>query len=287
MVGLLREPKSWDAAALARLAGRAWRADLGDGDNEGRDGYVAGTPPLYAIGCGQRLVVVHCVSAPYVPDVDVFAERITDLRIRSLFREHKAWFSCDAFGVNRASSPEEVRQWYGWLGRLVAELLDENCLLLFLPDTHELFPVNEETEAALRSSDPRQALMETATLPLIGVDSEDPLMQKAVAKARARWPEFLAAYERNAGKDFAVKAPVTVGGSTEFIWIAVTAIEGDRVYGILDNDPVNLGRLQRGSKVAVRVSDLNDWMYLSPRGQVEGGFTLNAVFKAARRRPGN
>ena len=63
---------------------------------------------------------------------------------------------------------------------------------------------------------------------------------------------------------------MTHAGNTEFIWITVTGIEGDRVYGTLGNDPGNLGSLKFGSKVSVLVADLNDWCYIGRRWQIHG-----------------
>jgi uncharacterized protein YegJ (DUF2314 family) len=94
----------------------------------------------------------------------------------------------------------------------------------------------------------------------------------------------VAAYKADDGKNFAVKAPVSHAGNTEFIWIAVTALEGDRVYGTLGNEPGNLGSLKLGSKVSVPVADLNDWCYLDSQEKVAGGYTIEAVQKALRRR---
>jgi len=212
------------------------------------------------------------------------AEGIQDTRIRSLFRQHQAWFSFDAMGVDGTTSEEEVLDWYRRLGKLFAEFLDENCLLVFLPDTESGYPINEDTEMALRSQDPVGALDETLTAPILEVSSDDPLMKQAVEKAHETWPEFVAAYEKNAGENFSVKAPVTHGDTTEFIWLSVTALEGDKIYGELGNDPADLGPLKLGSKVSVPVSDLNDWCYVDSQENLVGGFTIEAVQKASRRR---
>ena len=77
--------------------------------------------------------------------------------IRDLFRQHQAWFSCDALGVDGSTSEQECLDWYRRLGTLFAELLDDNCLLIFLPDTSQAFPINEDTETALRSENPVKA----------------------------------------------------------------------------------------------------------------------------------
>lgn len=283
-VGLLREPVRWDTAVLARVASRAWHADLGDGSREGEDGFVASSDISHFAMCRGRLVMINCFPSPYCQNVQEVAEGISDLRTRSLFSQHTAWFSCDAMHLSRRLRSADKLEWYRLLGHLFAELLDENCLLLHVPETGLTLPINEDTEHALRTADPLEALLQTATLPVVKVDSEDPLLQKAVAEARARWPEFVSAYEQRAGELFAVKAPVTAGYNTEFIWLSVTAIEGDRIYGTLDNDPANLGKLKHGSKVCVAVADLADWMYINPKKQLVGGFTLVAVSKASRRK---
>jgi uncharacterized protein YegJ (DUF2314 family) len=231
-----------------------------------------------------RMFLINCFPGPYVDDPDGAADGIPDLRVATLFREHRAWFSCDALGVDRSTPENVVRDWYRRLGRLMAGLLDENCLLILLPDTGLAYPINEDTEAALRSKDPVGALEETLKLPIIEVPEDDPLMKKAAEAARQGWPRFVAAYEARAGESFAVKAPVTHSGNTEFIWITVTAIEGETVYGELANDPGDLGPLKHGSKVTVPVADLNDWCYVDSEGKLTGGFSIEAVRKASRRR---
>lgn len=283
-VALVREPVTFDPAVLARVAGTVWGADLGDGSSEGPDGFVVGVGVMNTISYGGRLFLINAFPRPYVEDVEKAAEGIPDLRLRTLFAEHRAWFSCDALGVDAATPDAEVREWYRLLARLFVELLDENCLAIFLPESSSGYAINEETEAALRSDDPVRTLQGTRTVPVVEVSDDDPLMRTAVATARERWPEFVAAFEAGAGENFSVKAPVSHGGQTEFIWIAVTAVEGDRVYGTLANDPADLGPLKFGAKVSVKVGELNDWCYIGPGKSLVGGFTIEAVQKAAKRR---
>jgi uncharacterized protein YegJ (DUF2314 family) len=286
-VALLREPVSFDPAILARQAGKAWDADLGDGStegSEGADGFVVGVGLMNTIMHGERMFLVNCIPSPYIENVDEVAEGISDLRTRELFRQHRGWFSCDAMGVDGTTPEEEVRDWYRVLAKLFAELLDDNTLLIFLPDTHAAFPVNEETTAALLSDDPIAGLQGTLNPPIIEVSGDDPAMKQAVAQARQEWPKFVAAFEKHAGDKFAVKAPVSHGNHTEFIWLTVTTIEGARVYGTLANEPGNLGPLKLGSKVSVLAADLNDWCYLDAQGNLVGGFTIQVVMKASQQK---
>jgi uncharacterized protein YegJ (DUF2314 family) len=282
-VALLREPVSFDPAVVAHIAGKVWNADLGDGSSEGADGWVVGVDVMTSIFHKGRMVLINSFPRPYVDDPEQASENIGDLRLRGLFREHRAWFSCDAMGVDGRTPEHEVREWYRHLGPLFAALLDNNCLMIYLPDLQLAYPVNEDTEEALRSSDPIKALQETMTVPVVEVGADDPLLKEAEEQARREWPQFLDAYETGRGEEFAVKAPVSRGGNTEFIWIAVTAIEGDRIYGELANEPANLGSLTFGSKVVVDLTDLNDWCYINPEGELVGGFTVEAVQKASRR----
>jgi uncharacterized protein YegJ (DUF2314 family) len=283
LVALVHEPVTFDPAVLARVAGKAWNADLGDGNSEGADGFVAGVDVMNTIMHDGRLFLINSFPRPYTDDPEKAAETIPDKRIRTLFGEHRAWYSCDALGVDGTTSEEEVVEWYRRLGKLFVELLDDNCLLIFLPDCERAFPINEETEEALRSPDPVAALRKTLPAPVIEVPDDDPLMKKAVEKARAGWPAFVAAYEARDGENFSVKAPITRADNTEFIWISVTSLEGERVYGELGNDPANLGSLKLGSKVSVPVADLNDWCYIDRQGNLSGGFTIEAVRQAAER----
>ncbi|MBI3865394.1 MAG: DUF2314 domain-containing protein [Planctomycetia bacterium] len=287
LVALLREPTSIDPAVLARVAGKCWDADLGDGSEdgaEGEDGFVAGVGPMNTIMHDGQMYLINCIPKPYVDDPETAAEAIPDRRIRSLFTQHQAWFSCDALGIDGRTSEDEVNECYRKLGKLFAELLDENCLLIYLPDSGAGFPINEDTEAALRSENPVSALQETLAVPIIDVPDDDPLMKAAVAEARERWPKFITAFEASRGENFSIKAPITRDGNTEYIWISVTSLEGDLIYGTLGNDPVNLGSLKLGSKVSVPVAELNDWCYIDAEGDLTGGFTIKAVQEAARRR---
>jgi uncharacterized protein YegJ (DUF2314 family) len=228
------------------------------------------------------MFLINSFPKAYVENPEQVAEGIPDLRIRSLFGEHRAWFSCDALGVDGTTPETEVLELFRRLGRLFAELLDENGLLIFVPDSERAYPINDDTEAALRSNDPLRSLQETLTIPVIQVSDDDPLMKAAVSRARQDWPRFVEAFEAQAGENFSVKAPVTHGDKTEFIWIAVTTLEGDRIYGELGNDPNDLGPLKLGSKVSVLVADLNDWCYIDRRQNLTGGFTIEAVKQAAR-----
>lgn len=282
LVALVREPVLFDPAVIAKMAGRAWKADLGDGSAEGADGFVVGQGPSI-LQHGSDHYLLNSFATPYVDDPEGVAESIVDLRIRRLFTDHRGWFSIDALSIDKTTPTDEITACYARLGKLMVELLDKNCLLIYVPETSRAFPVTEETERALLADDPLAALQESLPVPMTQVAADDPLMKDAVAQARQDWPKFVAAFEANAGESFSAKGPISHSGNTEFIWLAVTAVEGERIFGTLANEPANLGPLKLGSKVMLPLEKLNDWCFVDSHGEMQGGFTIAAVAAAARR----
>ena len=60
------------------------------------------------------------------------------------------------------------------------------------------------------------------------------------------------------------------------MWIKVAKIEGEFLQGVIDNDPVNVKKYKRGTRVRLRVKSLTDWMYT--RGEeLIGAFTNKAL----------
>ncbi len=287
IVGLLDEPIEITGDDLREAARRAWGAQLGDADEEGRDGFVIDSEML-AIVCYHNFTY-GVIASPelYVKNLDEAAESIPDLRARMHFFNHRAWFSIDVMGADEGMSDEETKRHYRRIGLLFSELIDEHCLLIFLPDLSAGFVVNEETIEALRSEDIVDALQESASLPVLSVASDDPEMVAAVEQARQSWPDFLAAFRAQNGEDYAVKAPVTYEERSEFIWISVVDIEGDRIAGTLANDPADLGPLKFGSEVTVALDDLNDWAYTDSDGEMVGGYTVQVLLEKQREESGD
>ena len=285
VVALLKRPQRLEPIYIATAAKKAWNADLsfGENDDEGPDGFVVGddSMPTLFVKFRERMLIVNNFPQPYTEDPQEVSQAIPDLRLRKLYANHTAWLSCDAMGVDSFDDVDEAREWYKILGRLLAELVDDNCLAIFIPQTDQLFPNMAKTLDLLRADDPLEALGFETPVPVLQIGGDDPRMIAAVAKARKTWPNFVSAFEKGAGKNFSVKAPITVGGNTEFIWLSVTAVENDVIYGKLDNDPISLGNLSLGSKVKVSVAELNDWVYVGDKGPV-GMFTTKLITQANR-----
>ena len=185
LVALLREPQFVDAGVLARAAREAWGVDLGDGQGEGPDGFVAGNDelPTMAVRYHERLLLIHRFGRPYVENPEEIAKQTVDLRLRSAIAGHRAWMSCDALSVNDPANAEELEEWYRLLGSLLAELVDDNTLAIYVPQINCLYACNQTTIECLQSNKPLAALQQELDPPVIQVADDDPRMLAAVEEA--------------------------------------------------------------------------------------------------------
>jgi uncharacterized protein YegJ (DUF2314 family) len=202
---------------------------------------------------------------------DIFAEKTgTEQRESTLYGTLSRKDSGDIH-------PAELDEAYQWMGRLIAELADSDCLAIFSPTTDQLNIYDAALEDQLRSKHPLDVFAEPTFLPVVEIDQQAASVQLAIAEAQRRWPEFERAFGcRKREQFFAVKAPFCQNDVTEFMWLIVTAIEHNVIYGRLDNDPVGVSRLRHGDVVRVSVDHVNDWLFHSS-DRLVGGFTLDAA----------
>lgn len=285
LVALLREPQYLDATMLAHWATIAWDTTVGTEDDANEHAYAVGDSPQFILKKGPHFFLTLNVDEPYFDDLDDVAEQMDELRIRHAIAEHRGWMAIDLVNSEQSRSlPADI---YHEIGRLFAEILDDDCLAILCPQTGAIYPWHPGIIGKLCSSDPLAALEETSFSPVLRVDENDPRLLIAVQTARRCWPEFVAAFEeRTDEQNFSVKAPFSDGQATEFIWVRVTATENGVIYGTLGNEPVQLSHLRLHDRVRVKVDELNDWLYtdvaegLQPPQQ-HGGFTLDVINQVA------
>ena len=114
-----------------------------------------------------------------------------------------------------------------------------------------------------------------ATDAVTGVKHDEVLLE-ASRKARENLPALKNAF--NAGlkpaESISLKAPFkTRDGGNEWMWVEVSRWEGDRISGILDNDPFNVPDLHAGQAVTVHEEDIFDYIRHYPDGHSEGNTT--------------
>ncbi|HEY1173034.1 MAG TPA: DUF2314 domain-containing protein [Verrucomicrobiae bacterium] len=284
LVLLLKESRTMDVHSLSQRLSIAWGVpvetakdkDVSEDENVADKTYIVGSTPIFMIGHQGGFYLVNNFDRPYFDEPDKAAEDCAELRLRKVIREHRAWLSVDLLRVGNL--PERTTA-YRQIAHLVAELAGDDCLAVYCPESGHLNLFDNSLIDELRSENPLEVFQKLTHLPIIQVDGEDPEMVAAVAEARRRWPEFVSAFgQRQLEQSFAIKAPITRNGNTEFIWVSVDKIEGDQIHGRLDNDPGDLGELKAGDKVTVTVAELNDWVF-SKGEDMTGLFTTKVLMK--------
>lgn len=303
LVLLLREPAHLEASILARLASQAWGLEITSRDEdasealleeaesehaeEQSDGFLVGMAPVFLCKHPAGMFLIHVRDEPYweeetLPNV---LEDLTELRCRFAAEQHRAWVAMDVLHERDRDDEAQLREAYQIIGKFLAAVADDNSLAVLAPQFGMIFPYDPETEAKLQGEDPLTALQDLYYAPIIPMDDDDPAMRQAVATARQRWGEFVegfASCDAN-GPPPMVKAPFTDGENTEFMWVAVTALENGVIYGTLENSPANLPKYRQGQRVQIREDQVNDWLLLRD-GATLGGFTLKALRDRAKKK---
>lgn len=285
IVLLLSAPRYLEDKILAQEVQSAWGGDYTSEDEEKADGFVVGESPMFIVKSPHGMFMIHNRSNPYFDDLDEVVEGIGELRLRKTVADHRAWLSVDLLAPFDQSLPPE--DFYAPVTRLVYELAGDgnDILAVMRPETGQINLWGDDVLEVLLQPRGFDEFNRVRSAPaVLEVPSDDPAMLAAVAEARARWAEFVAAFHARAeGDHFTVKAPITRGETTEFIWIEVTGLEPDFVHGKLGNDPVNLEGLALGDTVEVPVADMNDWCYLTGDDKPTGLFSLKAIAEAQKR----
>ena len=104
----------------------------------------------------------------------------------------------------------------------------------------------------------------------------DEAVLAASQRARERLPTLRTDFNRGLapGEFLMVKAPFTTpDDGQEWMWVEVTAWEGDSIEGLLANEPFNIPDLQAGQQVEVSEADVFDYIRKLPDGTTEGNET--------------
>jgi uncharacterized protein YegJ (DUF2314 family) len=267
LVLLLSEPRFLDADRLEKLARKAWGNLITS---------VKGHSPLLAIRTTIGTFLIQNVDSPYFDDPQKAAAEMRELRLRKVIAAHRAWLSVE-YAEKQPGDPSQV---YQLIGKLIYQLCDSDCLAVLAPATGAINVYDDEIREGLCHQDPAELLNNFIHAPVVNISPADPRIRQAIAEAKKRWPEFVNAFERrSAEQHFSIRAPFGDGRHTEFMWVGVTAIENDMIYGKLGNEPVHVRGMTAGETVKVRLRDMNDWMFTEGT-MMKGGFTIEAIREA-------
>lgn len=288
---LLKEPRFLEAKILAEIVSAAWGGHYTSNDMESETAseeeaagkadarFVVGQSPMFMVSAPEAMYIVNNFDRPYFDNIAEAAEAMPELRLRHAVEQHQAWLSVDL--ISPFDESRDRQSYYPPIARLIAELSGEDCLAIFHPESGTINAWDKSLEDKLRGPDALTEFAEVVHVPVIQISDDDPRMKAAVAEARRRWPEFVETFKQKQAANYAVKAPVTVGEHTEFIWLDVIGLEPEYVHGTLANDPVALEGMKLGDRVEVPVSELNDWFYLKDDEPV-GWFTVKVLAEAQK-----
>ena len=121
---------------------------------------------------------------------------------------------------------------------------------------------------------------ESDEVALVGKD--DPLMARAMSKARETLPGFfeVASHPAPDAHDFGVKIAVREGCEVEYFWIGPFTRAGDKISGRLDNRPRRVCSVRFGQTVTFAESEIIDWTYMDGN-RMMGNYTARALLKNA------
>jgi len=128
----------------------------------------------------------------------------------------------------------------------------------------------------LRGGDPLSIFDAPTHEAVLHIEAGDADMERAIAEARRRWPEFVAHFDRRipgSDRPFTVKAAFAEGEEEEFMWVQVQEIEGEKIVGILGNQPHRLSEFHAGQQVVVPVAEMVDWLCPDEHDHPLGGWT--------------
>jgi uncharacterized protein YegJ (DUF2314 family) len=254
-------------AAIVRAWGRDVRKDLNE--------HVVNKTSICVIKFEGMLLLLSNAQKPYCPAeyLEEALKEFRELRQKQVAREHKAFLAIDLQSPKAPRKPIK-NDCYRRMCRLAAEFVDDDCMGVYFPETGHLRPYDAEIKDALRSDRPLEEITKWGQAPVVLIEDDDPRLQTAVAEARRRWPDFVEAFERRSpNQAFGVKALFRDGEHGEWMWIAVSSINGETIHGKLGNAPVDVRRVCEGDSVTVQAAEIGDWFY-NDGEQLVGGFSL-------------
>ncbi len=95
--------------------------------------------------------VVNTFSRIYVDDVEQALVNTRDVRARRAIQKHRAWWSIGS--IHREGPHATKTKLYKHMLRVAAEVLNDDCLAIYIPELGKLVPVDESTKSTLSSED--------------------------------------------------------------------------------------------------------------------------------------
>lgn len=111
------------------------------------------------------------------------------------------------------------------------------------------------------------------------VEGDDKAMDRAIAKARKTYPEFLNVIrtQDSTASGFSVKVKFKADKHIEHLWFAKLYFKNGKLFGILDCTPVYVNWINQGEAVEIKQESVTDWMYFK-NDSLTGAYTVKVLY---------
>lgn len=115
---------------------------------------------------------------------------------------------------------------------------------------------------------------------VVTVESDDPEMVAAIAKAREALPQFWQVFDKRerGGSNFSLKVKITDKRGTEHFWATDIERRDGKTMGTINNDPNIVASVKLGDRIEIPEADISDWLYMRD-GKMVGNETLRPLLK--------
>ncbi|MEM7457083.1 MAG: DUF2314 domain-containing protein [Planctomycetota bacterium] len=115
------------------------------------------------------------------------------------------------------------------------------------------------------------------------VESDDPEMKEAVARAQSTLDQFAVELQNlSPGHSAALKVKFEEGRNVEYMWLTDVRFQDGYFYGEVNNDPQFVKNVNFGDTRKAHPNEVNDWMISDPSGGFRGGFTVEVVMRRGK-----
>jgi uncharacterized protein YegJ (DUF2314 family) len=77
--------------------------------------------------------------------------------------------------------------------------------------------------------------------------------------------------------DFSVKLMLPYDGGNEHMWLNGLFYKNEKLFGVLDSDPVQANPVKAGDTIEVKQRQVSDWLYLR-NDTLVGGYTIRVLY---------
>jgi uncharacterized protein YegJ (DUF2314 family) len=148
---LLREPVALDEETVADAVERAWGVRPSHNEEEAVSFVQNPTAVITSVQVKGNVFAIISMPEPYAHDRDWYVRDETPSELITAWQQHRGWLSVDLVLGAREARSEDV---YGYIGKLVAALVDDEGLAVFRPGKRHAIVYDAETRTLLRRTNP-------------------------------------------------------------------------------------------------------------------------------------